>query len=200
VVHGPRLRCGRNPGLLTQADAGAILAAQWQWRLDAKSDHPRRMEMSKKVIDLLNKARASELTAISQYMAHHYELDDGDFGKLAKVLKKTAIEEMKHAEKLAERILFLDGTPTTTPDGEAKKGQEIAKMLATDIGLETGAVKMYNASANACAAEKDQISKQLFEELLAEEEAHLDTFQNIKDHVDKLGAAYLATLTGGDAD
>ena len=156
--------------------------------------------MSKKVIDLLNKARASELTAISQYMAHHYELDDSDFGKLAKILKKTGIEEMKHAEKLAERILFLGGTPTTKPDGEAKKGQEIAKMLATDIGLETGAVKMYNAAANACAAEKDQISKQLFEELLADEEEHLDVFQNIKEHVDKLGAAYLATLTGGGAD
>jgi len=152
--------------------------------------------MNKKVIDLLNKGRAAELTAISQYMAHHYQLDDSDFGKLAKVLKKTGIEEMKHAEKLAERILFLGGTPTTKPDGETKKGQEIAKMLETDIALETGAVKMYNESANACAAEKDQISKELFEELLAEEEAHLDTFQNIKAHVDQLGAAYLATLTG----
>lgn len=156
--------------------------------------------MNKKVIDLLNKARASELTAISQYMIHHYELEDTDFGKLAKVLKKTAIEEMKHAEKLAERILFLGGTPTSEPDGKTKKGQEIAQMLATDIGLETGAVKMYNASANACAAEKDQISKTLFEELLGEEEEHLDEFQNIKDHVDKLGAAYLATLTGGESD
>ena len=156
--------------------------------------------MSKKVIDLLNKARASELTAISQYMAHHYELEDSDFGKLAKVLKKTGIEEMKHAEKLAERILFLNGTPTTKPDGNVKKGQEIAQMLATDIGLEKGAVTMYNAAANACAAEKDQVSKQIFEELLAEEEAHLDAFQNIKGHVDKLGAAYLATLTGGEGD
>jgi bacterioferritin len=152
--------------------------------------------MSKKVIDLLNKARASELTAISQYMAHHYQLDDSDFGKLAKVLKKTAIDEMKHAEKLAERILFLGGTPTTKPDAETKKGQEIAEMLKTDVALEQGAVDMYNASANACAAEKDQISKQLFEKLLAEEEAHLDVFQNIQAHVEKLGAAYLATLTG----
>ena len=156
--------------------------------------------MSKKVIDLLNQARASELTAILQYMAHHYELEDSDFGKLAAVLKKTGIEEMKHAEKLAERILFLGGTPTSKPDGEIKKGQEIAKMPATDIGLETGAVKMYNDSANACAAAKDQISKHLFEELLAEEEEHLDTFQNIKEHVDKLGPAYLATLTGGESD
>ena len=153
--------------------------------------------MNKKVIDLLNKGRSAELTAISQYMVHHYELDDTDFGKLAKVLKKTAIVEMKHAEKLAERILFLGGTPTTEPDGKAKKSQEIAKLLETDIALETGAVKMYNESALVCAAEKDQISKELFEALLADEEDHLNTFENIKDHLDQLGAAYLATLTGG---
>lgn len=152
--------------------------------------------MSKKVIELLNQARARELTAISQYMAHHYELEDQDFGKLAAKLKETAIAEMKHAEKLAERILFLKGEPTTKPDGQAQKGQEIAAMLATDIGLEAEAVKMYNESAVICAAEKDQISKELFEELLRDEEDHLNTFENIKDHVDKLGAAYLATLAG----
>jgi len=156
--------------------------------------------MSEKVIDLLNKARAGELTAIMQYMAHHYELADADFGKLGAVLKKTAIEEMKHAEKLAERILFLKGTPTSKPDGEIKKGQEIAQMLATDVALEAGAITMYNESALACAADKDQISKELFEELLGEEEEHFDQFENIKDHIEKLGAAYLATLTGGEAD
>ena len=69
-------------------------------------------------------------------------------------------------------------------------------MLATDAGLEAEAIKMYNESAVVCAAEKDQISKALFEELLKEEEDHLDTFENIKGHVDQLGASYLATLTG----
>ncbi len=149
-----------------------------------------------KVIDLLNVGRASELTAILQYMAHHYELDDQDFGKLAKVMKATAIAEMKHAEALAERILFLGGTPTSKPDGQAKKGQKIAEMLMTDIGLEAGAVKMYNASAVACAAAGDQVSKDLFEKLLGDEEDHLDAFQNLADHVAQLGDAYLATLTG----
>jgi len=152
--------------------------------------------MNNKVIDLLNKARARELTAIIQYMSQHYELEDQDFGKLATKLKETGIAEMKHAEKLAERILFLKGEPTSKPDGLTKKGQEITEMLKTDIGLETEAIKMYNEAALACAAEKDQISKQLFEELLKDEEDHLDMFENIKDHVDKLGASYLATLTG----
>jgi bacterioferritin len=152
--------------------------------------------MSKKVIDLLNEARARELSAIAQYMAQHYELEDQDYGKLAHKMKEIGIQEMKHAEALAERILFLKGTPTSKPDAVAKKGEDIGAMLNTDIALEAQAIKMYNAAALVCASEKDQISKQLFEKLLGEEEAHLDEFENIKDHVTKLGAAYLVTLTG----
>ncbi len=152
--------------------------------------------MSKKVIDLLNAARSRELTAITQYMAQHYELEDQDYGKLAKKLKEIGIQEMKHAEALAERILFLNGEPTTKPDGVTKKGQSIAEMLKTDMALETTAIKMYNEAAVVCAAEKDQISKQLFEKLLGEEEGHFNDFENIKDHLEKMGDAYLATLAG----
>jgi len=152
--------------------------------------------MSKKVIDLLNEARARELSAITQYMAQHYELEDQDYGKLAKILKEIGIQEMKHAEALAERILFLKGVPTSKPDAVAKKNEDITGMLATDIALETQAIKMYNEAAGVCAQEKDQISKQLFEKLLGEEEEHLNQFENIKDHVEKLGAAYIATLAG----
>ena len=152
--------------------------------------------MSQKVIDLLNKARSRELTAISQYMSQHYELEDSDFGKLASKFKEVAITEMKHAEKLAERILFLNGEPTSKPDALPKKGQQIPQMLTTNMALEAGAIKMYNEASMVCAAEKDQISKELFEDLLKEEEDHLNYFENTKDHVDKLGAAYLATLAG----
>jgi bacterioferritin len=152
--------------------------------------------MSKKVIDLLNAARARELAAISQYLIQHYELEDKDFGKLGKKMKEIGIQEMKHAEALAERILFLKGTPTLKPDATAVKGQEIAAMLTTDIGLESQAIKMYNEAAVTCAQEKDQISKQLFEKLLAEEEDHLNFFENVKEHLGELGTAYLATLTG----
>jgi len=103
---------------------------------------------------------------------------------------------MKHAEALAERILFLKGEPTSKPDSLAKKGQSIADMLKTDMALEAAAIKMYNEAALLCAAEKDQISKQLFEKLLGEEEGHFNDFENIKDHLDKMGNAYLATLAG----
>jgi bacterioferritin len=152
--------------------------------------------MSKKVIDLLNGARSRELTAITQYMAQHYELEDQDFAKLASKLKEIGIQEMKHAEKLAERILFLKGEPTSKPDGIAKKGQKIPEMLMTNIGLEAQAIKMYNDASVVCAAEKDQISKEVFEELLKDEEEHLNYFENEKTHIEKLGAAYLATLIG----
>ncbi len=93
------------------------------------------------MIDLLNQAREREIGAISQYMIHHYELEDKGFGKLASKLKETAIAEMKHAEKLADRILFLKGEPTK-PAGKAVKGQEITEMLKTNIGLESEAIQM----------------------------------------------------------
>ena len=151
---------------------------------------------TKKVIDLLNEARTRELTAIMQYMAQHYELENMDFGKLAKAFKHTAIAEMKHAEMLSERILFLGGVPTAKIDAQIKKGEKIADMLATDIALEEGAIVLYNKAAAECAACLDHVSKDIFEKLLREEDAHLDEFQNLKEHVDQLGAAYLATQTG----
>ena len=115
-------------------------------------------------------------------------------------MKEVSIEEMKHAEKLAERILFLGGTPTSQLRPQPKKGQTIPELLATDIGLEAGAVQLYNASAVRCAELGDQISKKLFEELLADEEGHLGIFQNVAAHMKQMGEAYLATLTGGAAE
>ncbi|MCX5909360.1 MAG: ferritin-like domain-containing protein, partial [Deltaproteobacteria bacterium] len=143
---------------------------------------------------LLNQARSAELGAISQYMIHHYELEDQDFGKLAAKIKEIAIVEMKHAEKLAERILFLHGEPTSNPDLSPKKGQEIPDILATNVALEAKAVKMYNEAVLVCAEERDQKSRQLFEELIADEEGHLNVFENFKGHVENLGQSYIATL------
>jgi len=150
--------------------------------------------MSDKVIKALNDGRSREIAAIETYMLQHYELEDAGYGKLAGRMKVIAIQEMKHAEKLAERILFLGGVPTTKPDGKIKQGLDIAESLQVDIELESEAVAMYNASAKLCAEENDIVSKSIFEELLAEEEVHLDEFQNTLNHVKKLGSAYLATL------
>jgi len=150
--------------------------------------------MNQKVIDLLNQARSAEIGAISQYKIHHYELEDQDFGKLASKIKEIAIVEMKHAEKLAERILFLKGEPTSKPDLTPKKGQDIPGILATNVALEAKAVKMYNEAVLICAEERDQKSRELFEELIADEEGHLSIFENIKGHVGNLGQSYIATL------
>jgi bacterioferritin len=103
---------------------------------------------------------------------------------------------MKHAEKLSDRILFLNGEPVSRPAGESVKGQEIPDMLKTDIALEANTIALYNEAAVLCTAEKDQVSKDLFEELLKQEEGHLDTFENIRDLIGTLGAPYLVSLTG----
>ena len=152
--------------------------------------------MNEKVIYVLNQARTAELGAIAQYMIHHYELEDQDFGKLASKLKETAIVEMKHAEKLAERILFLGGEPTTKSDVSPKKKQTIPQILETDVALEEKAAQMYNEAAAVCGAQKDHKSKDLFEELIGDEEAHLHLFEKIRDHVARMGNSYLATISG----
>ncbi len=152
--------------------------------------------MNQNVIDMLNQGRARELVAVTQYMAQHYELEDQMYGPLADHLKKVAIQEMRHAQDFAERILFLGGVPVSAPDEPIKKKQPIADMIRTNIGLEEDAVRMYNDFARRCAEEGDHVSKAMFERLGKDEEGHLNDFQNILDHVNNLGQAYLATLVG----
>ena len=152
--------------------------------------------MSEQVIKLLNEGRGRELTAIMQYMSQHYEVADAGYGKLADRLKKIALVEMGHAEALAERILFLGGQPSSKPDASVKKGQEIPALLATDKQLEQQAMDMYREASRVCAEEKDQVTRDLFDHILKEEEDHWNEFDVTQDHVEKMGAAYLATLTG----
>jgi len=151
--------------------------------------------VNSKVIDLLNQARGRELHAILQYMDEHYELDDAGYGKLADRIKEIAIVEMKHAEQLGERIVFLGGQPIFKPDDEVRKGLDIPAMIKVNIALEDEAVKLYNEAANTCAAENDNVSRELFEDLLEAEDGHLDEFQKISDRIEKLGDVYIATLT-----
>ena len=151
--------------------------------------------MNEKVIGLLNDARRRELLAIMQYMQFHYELEDAGYGKLGDEFKAVAITEMKHAERLAERILFLDGVPTSKPEAEVQKGLSIQDQLKVGQHLELETIKMYNDDASVCAGEGDHVSKSIFEKLLADEEEHLDDFQTRTDLIEKLGNAYIVTLT-----
>lgn len=148
--------------------------------------------MYEKSIELLNTAIADELSAIHQYMYFHFRLDDLGYAPLANLLKMTAIQEMQHAEMIAERILFLGG------DVEMKVGREIEKihdaedMLKKANALEQDAIQMYNRFANECAQNADSGTKKLFEELVAAEEAHWDQFDQQSEHVKRFGEQYLA--------
>ena len=116
-----------------------------------------RVDKKKKVIDVLNKARAMELQAIAQYMNQHYGLDDMDYGELAASMKLIAIDEMRHAEAFAERIKELGGEPTVEPLAKAVKGQAVEKIYPFDANLEDHTVDVYNQFLKVCSDNGDSI-------------------------------------------
>jgi bacterioferritin len=150
----------------------------------------------KKVIDVLNKARAMELQAIHQYMNQHYNLDDMDFGELAAKVKLIAIDEMRHAEMFAERIKELGGEPATGHDGKIEKGQKVTAIFPFDAGLEDDTIDVYNQFLLVCRENGDSVSVKLFESIIDEEQIHYNYFDNIDSHIKELGDTYLAKIAG----
>ena len=132
------------------------------------------MRGNPKVIGELNAALKEELTAISQYFLHAEMCENWKYSKLADYIKKQSIDEMKHAEVLIERILFLDGTPNLTELLHLKVGQNVREQIDNDLKLELAAVEMYNNSIRIAREEGDNASRELFEKLLADEEMHVD--------------------------
>ncbi|MCX6910166.1 MAG: ferritin-like domain-containing protein, partial [Verrucomicrobia bacterium] len=106
----------------------------------------------------------------------------------------------RHAEMLAERILILGGTPTSQPDMPVKKKMPVLEIMKYNAELEEGAVRDYNESLQICRECRDSLSAKIFEQLITEEQVHLDHFQDIIGHVEELGSAYLATQVGGAAE
>jgi bacterioferritin len=151
----------------------------------------------RKSIELLNKAVADELAAVHQYMYFHFHLDDQGFGPLALLFKRTAIEEMLHVERLAERILFLKGDVAMAVSGPVQKITEPAAMLARSMEMEESSVRDYNAFALECSAQSDAASKQLFEALIADEERHFDQYEKQLDNIKRFGPNYLALQSFG---
>ena len=147
---------------------------------------------AQKSIDLLNKAVADELQAVHQYMYWHFHLDDQGFGPLAGLLRRTAIMEMGHVERLAERILFLKGDVKMVVAAPVQAITEPDEILATAAGMENNSVRDYNQSALECSANSDAVSKQLFEALVADEENHFDAFDKQLDNIKRFGPSYLA--------
>ena len=150
----------------------------------------------KKVIDVLNKARAMELQAIIQYMNQHYNLDDMDYGELAAKVKLIAIDEMRHAEQFAERIKELGGEPVTGHDGTIKKGQKVEGIFPFDANLEDDTIDVYNQFLLVCRDNGDSISMKLFETIIDEEQIHYNYFDSVDAHIKKLGDTYLAKIAG----
>lgn len=148
--------------------------------------------MHEKSIDLLNRAVADELTAVHQYMYFHFHCDDQGYDLLAALFKTTAIEEMLHIERLAERILFLKGDVEMVESASVQNIHDVDKMLELASSLEENSVKTYNQWANECGAHADSVSKTLFESLVADEERHYDQFDTELDNLHKFGDRYLA--------
>lgn len=151
-------------------------------------------------IKLLNQAVADELQAVHQYMYFHFHLDDQGFGPLSMLFKRIAIMEMGHVEVLAERILFLKGDVEMVLAGPVEKITEAEAILSKAMAMEEEGVISYNKAALACAALADSASKQLFEQLVKDEETHYDQFEKQLDNVKRFGPSYLALQSFGPGE
>lgn len=145
-----------------------------------------------KSIELLNRAVADELLAVHQYMYFHFRCDDMGYDLLSNLFRRTAIAEMMHVERLSERILFLKGEVEMKPAGDVHKIHDVEAMLQRAMDMETGSVEDYNKWANECAAASDSVTKKLFEQLVGEEEVHLDQYDTEHENLKNFGSNYLA--------
>ncbi len=134
--------------------------------------------MSKELNDKLNQAIAREIQVSIQYMWHHVMASGINSIAVKDVFEKIAIQEMKHAEEIAERLTYLGGTPTTQPD-PIKVGGTLEKMLKDDLQAEQEAIKLYKGIIDLARKEEDHTTRRLFEKILADEEEHADTFATL---------------------
>jgi bacterioferritin len=153
-----------------------------------------------KSIELLNKAAADELQATLQYMYFHFHLDDQGFGPLAMLFKQTAIDEMRHVELVAERILFLKGDVEMVPAGPVEKITDPEKILLKARQMEEDSAADYNKWAIACSENADSASKQIFESLVTDEERHFDQYDKQLDNIKRFGVNYLALQSFGPGE
>ncbi|OGO17196.1 MAG: bacterioferritin [Chloroflexi bacterium RBG_16_48_7] len=145
------------------------------------------MKGDPKVIDTLNSLLADELTAVSQYMVHAEMCDNWGYGKLDELIQKRAIDEMKHAEKLIGRILFLEGIPIVSDLKKMFIGADVPKMFTNDHQSESDAIKSYNASIVVCGEAKDYATREILESILKDEDGHIDAIESVQDRISQMG-------------
>ncbi|PRX38044.1 bacterioferritin [Meinhardsimonia xiamenensis] len=158
------------------------------------------MKGDPKVIDYLNRALRSELTAISQYWLHYKLQQDWGLGHMAKKSRAESIEEMHHADKIMERIIFLEGHPNLQKLDPIRTGQTPRETLECDLAAEHEARALYKEAREYCASVGDWVTKELFEELLADEEGHIDFLETQLALHDRIGAERYAQLNASTMD
>jgi bacterioferritin len=144
------------------------------------------MKGNPKLIATLNDLLADELTAINQYMVHSEMAEAWGYKKLHEAFEKRAIDEMKHAETLIGRILFLEGTPTVSKLNKMMIGADVPKQLAGDRGLEMGAIKSYNEAIVLAGEVKDFATRQILEKILGDEDKHIDQIEELQDQIQQM--------------
>jgi bacterioferritin len=158
------------------------------------------MKGDPKVIEYLNKGLRSELTAINQYWLHYRMLENWGYRDLAKKWKAESIEEMHHADRFIDRIIFLDGFPNLQVLDPLRIGQDGKEVLKSDLAAEHDARNLYQEAATYCHSVKDYVSRELFEDLMKDEEHHIDFLETQIDLVAKLGVELYAQHHIGKLD
>lgn len=158
------------------------------------------MKGDAKVIDYLNKALRSELTAVSQYWLHYRLQEDWGLLHMAKKSREESIEEMHHADKLIARIIFLEGHPNLQKLDPLRIGQTPKETLEADLAAEHEAATLYKEARSYCEEVGDYVSKNIFEELLTDEEGHIDFLETQLDLYERLGEAGYAQVNAAKMD
>lgn len=151
------------------------------------------MKGNEKLIAALNALLADELTAINQYMVHSEMCDDWGYEKLHKHFEKRAIDEMKHAEKLIGRILFLEGTPTVSVLNKIMIGATVDKQLANDHTAEDGAIKAYNDAIILAGEVKDYATRDFLQQILNDEDEHMNGIEELQGQIDQMSLQIFLT-------
>ncbi len=145
------------------------------------------MKGNPKIIELLNEALKAELTAINQYWLHYRMLDNWGVTRLAEFERHESIDEMKHADRFSERILFLEGLPNFQALGRLRIGESVEEILKADLEAEYEAVEMYRNGVTECEKAHDYVSRDLFAEVLKDEEGHVDAIETQFEMIKSMG-------------
>jgi bacterioferritin len=158
------------------------------------------MKGDAKVIELLNEALRNELTATNQYWLHYRLLDNWGVARLAAFERSESIDEMKHADRLAERILFLDGLPNFQLLGRLRIGETVEEALRADLDLELEAVDQLKGAIQHCETVRDYVSRDLFADILENEEEHVDTLETQFEMIARMGLENYVQLQSKPAE